>query len=574
MKIKIKTLTPVHIGTGKKLGTLEFLNYHRINYDKLFELVAEAKQDEFFNWLDQEPQLAVGDIQKKFNIKPQDIINKCGIYSFTSSFQKDLKEGIKDSSNNLFIPGSSLKGSLRTALLYKVLFKNKTFLSGFFDKLLRRISKIREEFSDNVQQIIDQNENIFNLQSLINEITNRLDSYQIKNIKKIIEDFENEGKKKGSDYSSIIKEITRKLGKLKNEMEKLKANADEELMKEIFICGVEKEKNGAIQIVYDDQKYDLLKLLKISDSTSVSTHEEGEITELQVYALNKIPPHKTFRTYTESIKENVDLEFALSIDIEFLKKAKEELNKENTEFGKKYYIGIEQKLKDLFDIDIKSDNEFSEEKIICTIKKAWIDFGEAVSKIESNWVTSILSKKSVVNINSLEKLYNTQNKFKVGFGTGFSGMTILPLLLNDAELKQKTFELFKSVGIGLHSSTNTPLNIDEFPFTRKYSNKQKVYGGFGWVTFDIEGIQTKPITEGKQNTSSIRPPNTVIAEIIDDKAKPPIVKIIEGKYINTVTMMPRVKIDTFGLTKSSRVYVELFFQNKKVQKADYKDKAE
>ncbi len=509
MKINIKTLTPVHIGTGKKLGTLEFFNNYRISYDKLFELISEEKQEEFFTWLDQDPKLTVVDIQRKFSIKPQEIIKKCGLYSFSGSFPKEVNEGIKDSEYKLFIPGSSLKGSLRTALMYKVLNgkSNNSFLSNFLDELKTEAQNCRG------------------------------------NNKKV---------------KDLLK------------------NADKKLEQEVFICGVFKEKNNKTEIVYDDQKYDLMKLIKISDSSSVSTKDDGEITELQVYALNKVPAHKHFKTYTESIKDNVKLEFDISVDTEFLRKAKDELNDQKSEFGKKYFIGIEDKLKALFDIDIKNDAEFSEERIIKTIIDSWIDFGNAVSNLEKEWVNSVKNKGNV-GLTNLNKLYASTNKFKVGFGTGFSGMTILSLLLSDNTLKQKAYDFYKSVGIGFHNSTHTPLNINEFPFTRKYSNNQSIYGGFGWVTFKLNGEDEKSSigqNEKTPNEKITKPANTVIAEITDDKSKPPKVRILEGENKDKETILPGVKLETFNLTKGSKVYVELFFQKKILQKADYKGKAE
>ena len=509
MKIKLKTLTPVHIGTGKKLSELEFYNNHRINFDKLFELLAEEKQQEFFDWIDQNPQINVNDIQRKFNLKPSDIIKKCGLYSLPSSFQRDLNEGVKDSSNKLFIPGSSLKGSLRTALIYKVLASSsdKTFLSKFLDVLFKE--------SNNLQ-----------------------------------------------GYS----------GKIKNFIK----SADNSLEENVFICGVQKEKNGQSETVYNDQKYDLLKLITVSDSESVETNTHGEISELQVYALNKSAPHRSFKIFTESISANAEMEFNISIDIEFLKKAKDELKKNNTDFGKKYFIGIEEKLKRLFDIDIINDEEFSEEKIVNTLIQAWIEFGNAVSDLEKKWVDSVInkSKANISSLNKLNTLYQTHNKIKVGFGTGFSGMTILPLLLNDPALKNKAEKFYKAVGIGFHRSSNTPLNINEFPFTRKYSNNQNFYGGFGWIQIIQNNNSATSENLAQENKAVARPPNTVIAEIIDDKSKPPKVKVLEGEHKDKVTSLPGVRLETLGLTKNSKVFVELFFQKKVLQKADYKGKVE
>ncbi|MGQ9820190.1 MAG: type III-A CRISPR-associated RAMP protein Csm5 [Candidatus Kapaibacteriales bacterium] len=506
MKIRIKTLTPVHIGTGKKLSSLEFLNNHRINFDKLFDLLAEEKQDEFFAWIDQNPNLKINDIQKNFSLKSKDIIDKCALYSLPGTIQRDLNEGIKDSSYKLFIPGSSLKGSIRTALMYKVLVSNydKTFLANFFDDLIKKSRSFQGQ------------------------------SNKIKNFIK---------------------------------------SADDKLEQEVFLCGVKKIINSKEVITNDDQKYDLLKLLTVSDSESVETNTQGEISELQVYALNKSAPHKSFKTFTESITSNVELEFDISIDIEFLKKAKDELKKNNTDFGKKYFIGIEEKLKRLFDIDIINDEEFSEEKIVNTVIQAWLEFGNAVSNLEKKWVDS-LKEKSSANISSLSKLYQTQNKIKVGFGTGFSGMTILPLLLNDPSLKIKAEEFYKAVEIGFHKSNNTPLSIIDFPFTRKYSNNQNIYGGFGWIQIIGNNISTISQNSTQEGKAVKRPPNTVIAEIIDDKSKPPKVKILEGKHKDEITLLPNVRLEPLGLAKNSKVFVELFFQKKLLQKADYKGKVE
>ena len=511
MKLKIKTLTPIHIGTGKELSPLEFFNNYRINYDKLFDLIAEEKKDDFFNWIDQiqDARFSVNDIQKKFGIKSNDITSKCGLYKFNQSFQDKVREGIKDSSNKLFIPGSSIKGSIRTALMYKVL-KNP-----FYNSIIKN-----------------------SIESLISKANN----------------------------------LKGQTGKIKN----LLKSADDELQIEVFICGVEKEKkDGRKEIRYDDQKYDLLKLIRIADSESVTTDTNGEICELQVYALKKEKPHKPFKVYTESIAEHSELEFDISIDVDFLKQAKIELNKSNTDFGKKYFIAIDRKLKNLFDIDIKNDSEFDEEKIIKTILEALNNFGESVSILESEWVKSI---KNNTSFSSLEKLYKIENKFKIGFDSGFIGMTILPLLLTDNDLKQKAFEFYKAVGIGFHRSSNTPLNINEFPFTRKYNNHQIVLGGFGWVTILNNYTKEK---ENETTTTNLKakapskPTNSFLAEITDDQTKPPIIKILEGDDKDKNTIMPGVNLSGLDLRIGSKVYVVLHKNRKgQIEKAEFKAKAQ
>lgn len=504
MNIKLKTLTPIHIGTGKRLTPNEFFNSYRINYDKLFDLVAEQKKDEFFDWLEQNPKISANEIQRKFNLKQQDIINKTSLYRLKGLFRDNLNEGIKDSENKFFIPGSSLKGTIRTALMFKVLINDslKNSLSNFLDELIKKANRIQN------------------------------DSKKIKNLLK---------------------------------------QADDDLEKIVFICGVQKEKNGKLETYYDDQKYDLLKLISVSDSSSLETETNGEISELQVYALKKTKPHKTFSTFTESITKDSELNFEIRFDTIFLKRAKEELKKSNSDFGKKYFIGIEQKLKNLFDIDITNDSDFDEEDIISKILIALTDFGKATSNLESQWVNSISSKNNA-NFSNLNKLYKIENKFKIGFGTGFSGMTIFPMLLTDEKLKEKAFQFYRAVEIGFHKSSNSPLIIDEFPFTRKYSNSQTVYNAFGWIKIVNDNNST--IIDSKEEKKIERPTNTLIAEIIDDKSTPPKVKILEGEHAGKETPLPQVRLGSLGLKVGSKVYVELFFHKKILQKAVYKQKVE
>lgn len=581
MKVKIKTLTPIHIGTGKKLGSLEFLDNKRINYDRLFELIAEEKQEEFFEWIDQNPSITAGELIKKFQLNKGKVLNSCTLYSISGSFQQNLYEGIKDSNNEFFIPGSSLKGSLRTALLYKVLIQDIKLLNTLLDEILKIKDVIWQKFINNFQKSNDQIKVGNELYPIIDDIMLTINEYGLNYgydllITKIRNKLKNDEKGLKDDVKNAFYEIKKKYDKtlsdLKNQLENLKTNADKDLINKVFICGVEKEKNNKTEIVYDDKKYDLLKLVRISDTTSVSTYDNGEITELQVYALKKVPPHKSFKIYTESIKENVELEFDISIDVEFLKRAQKELNNLNSDFGKKYFIDIEQKLKNLFDIDIKNDTDFSEEKIINSIIKAWVEFGKAVSDIEKVWVDSIVNKSNT-NINSLNKSYNTKNKFKVGFGSGFSGMTILSLLLKDNNLKNKAYTFYKAVGIGFHKSTNTPLNIDEFPFTRKYTNNQNIYSGFGWVKILNCNEQSEiSDTDERTNKPGEQPANKIIAQIIDTKSKPPKVKILTGEHQGKETILPHVKLDGLGLKEGSKVYVQLLINKNVIQKADFKGK--
>ncbi len=184
------------------------------------------------------------------------------------------------------------------------------------------------------------------------------------------------------------------------------------------------------------------------------------------------------------------------------------------------------------------------------------------------WLDSIDSTTG--NIKKLKELYEFPNKFKVGFGTGFAGMTMLPLLISNNELKQKAFNFYKLLNIGKHRNGSS-LNINEFPFSRRFDKKEELLDGFGWVT--VLNKENENITSSI-NKMETRPPNTILAEIVDMNSKPPKVKILEGEFEGKETILPGVRLENLALAKGSKIYVELVLQKKTIQKADYKGKAE
>ena len=113
----IRTITPVHIGSGEEYLVSELIKeknkYNRINLLKYFKsLENEDKQNKF-----------IEDLCENNTIDA--VSEDCIRYSFTltsgaDDFTNDNKinENIKVF-NESYIPGSSIKGAIRTALLYK-----------------------------------------------------------------------------------------------------------------------------------------------------------------------------------------------------------------------------------------------------------------------------------------------------------------------------------------------------------------------------------------------------------------------------------------------------------------------
>jgi len=128
--MKIKILSPVHIGSGERKNKLSFIlknnNAYFINEDLFASLITtEGLIDKFIQW-------ATGggsDISEFLKGYPQIekklIENSLYVLPIKEDFSREVLLHIKDANNKFYIPGSSIKGAIRTALLYTVLQERK-----------------------------------------------------------------------------------------------------------------------------------------------------------------------------------------------------------------------------------------------------------------------------------------------------------------------------------------------------------------------------------------------------------------------------------------------------------------
>lgn len=516
MKVYLKTLTPIHIGTGKKLLQKDFYESHRINFDYLLRDISITRTKEFDTWIDDISSgtndnyvVSISDVIKKFKLN-KNYVQKFSFYSFDRFFGNEVNESIKDYNYNLFIPGSSLKGAFRTALLYDFLkFENlKSYLDGILTEIKKPEFKVTDSFKKNMDKKLE--ELVFICPEMI--------------------------------FDESIKKVKPKF----------------------------------------DQKYDLLKILNVSDSTSVKTLEGGEINELNIFRLGNDQKHKSFPIFIESIQLNQRFKLDISIDIEFLKNANKLITNNDSTFGKTIYVGIVEKVKKIFNIDLTQKNiEINEEEIINTIINKLNNFGNEISNLEKKWSDSINNK----NIkNSFEKFYNQQNKFKIGYDTGFSGMTIITLLLKNPDYKNKIFDIYKKLGIGKHGRGNksTDLDIEKFPFTRKFKVENENLYPIGWCQLqtldfaDNKIVSTIETSSNQSNEIKINP-DWKVAKIIDVNSKPPKIKLTFNND-SIETILPGVNLMNLGIKNEDEIYVTLKTQKSKnkiiIQSAEFKGKKE
>ena len=185
-KYTIKPVTAVHIGTGEELSFLDYrvppvteekpAVYEKFSSDRILQRLADDKKamDTFDNANKSKDMNEILDFFQR-NCKAEDIEYSCDI---TGDFHKIYKENInKDAYENAalvfqmyrseglwtpVIPGSSLKGAMRTALLNWYLNKlppddkkegietlnNEKNLDNFNERIQRRLLEIKSEKPD------------------------------------------------------------------------------------------------------------------------------------------------------------------------------------------------------------------------------------------------------------------------------------------------------------------------------------------------------------------------------------------------------------------------------------------
>lgn len=131
MKLLLETLTPVHIGSGESIDPYEYIitdKLYKINLWKLIESLNEKDRENFI-------KISSSDMiqARKFIKEKADISN---VTEYSMDIHKDVSnlytDKIDDENNQLaiqtfmktldrpFIPGSSAKGPIRTALLFSM----------------------------------------------------------------------------------------------------------------------------------------------------------------------------------------------------------------------------------------------------------------------------------------------------------------------------------------------------------------------------------------------------------------------------------------------------------------------
>lgn len=511
MKIYIKTLTPVHIGTGNEIEKFEYRisdnKFLRINFSKLSEMLMERFPDKFTEWINKVASnnenvsiiLSLPNIKKQIsgNEKIENEINKSVQYKLNTNFSPDKKvrENIKTGNNELYIPGTSLKGSIRTALL-----------------------------SDALKRIDENTKTL------------------------------------------IVRHLSEKVKDIR-EKEKSKKYICDFVENEIYYCGIKKiDNNNRESIKYSDEKFDLMKLIQISDSSSISSDEYGEISNLSMFKLKNDQGTKLL--YSESISINSYFEFEIRIDKEFILKAKDLLNNNDKHFGKKEWINFKIKFERLFDLKLNDLNrENIDEEIINKILIAINEMGRNVFNREKQWIDSLNGKVESQFIKNFYSRDDFSSSMKIGYGSSFLATTIFLWMYNNISLKTELDKVLKFFGIGKHRNGND-VDINNFPFTRKYENNNNEISPLGWI--QLSKTEFPKITENIKTSNLLnidrkleKKENWYEAEIKKITPKPIMIKILDNDFKGIELKLQYGNVSALSIGK--RLYVTIEKNKKQIK---------
>lgn len=447
MKFLLKTLSPIHIGSGKSLQPFDYIidgnEFHRIDLNKATSIGHKLDNDfpsNLSKWIsdivnklvdlesnknrdnrrDYNQQLSA--IKKDFNIKFfcnsvlknsklfEAIKKEAVLYScqLPVGMQKkmEVNELLRDTQFKPYIPGTSIKGVIRTAIL-----------SSAFNSLDSNAKKI----------LLSELKNIFS------EV-----SFQKK------------------DYRP--------------------QKADDFLAEYFFSC---KSNSGKAS---DAQLFNIMKFIRVTDAHPVGDNDELiKILPTNLYQINKDSQGQS--PAIEAISEAAFFSFDLSVDTVGLKNAL--ANQRNDK-----WFNLSTKISRIFGSDFNSlSSDNLENELIHRIMKMLSDFSNTMMDKEIRWL-KLSSENTFQNLaNFYQSIDSGKNLIRLGWASGFLGTTIFTSLAStDPIFVQDYFMKFK-IGIPKKRDNNnvgpelTPPNLNKFPKSKRLSSDEDSIAlyPYGWT---------------------------------------------------------------------------------------------
>ncbi|GBD38696.1 hypothetical protein HRbin37_00951 [bacterium HR37] len=144
-RIRLRTLTPIHVGSGTEelISGIDYLKAGNITYilnkDRLYRVLLERNLfDRFLTGIDSTNKWLEEFMYKEGLLKQKVLEDICLYRIHTGGLSpKRIRPFIRDAFGRAFLPGSSIKGFLRSSLIYSIalLTEPQTLERRFFDSL-------------------------------------------------------------------------------------------------------------------------------------------------------------------------------------------------------------------------------------------------------------------------------------------------------------------------------------------------------------------------------------------------------------------------------------------------------
>ncbi|MEA3494437.1 MAG: type III-A CRISPR-associated RAMP protein Csm5 [Bacteroidota bacterium] len=139
-KVKIKTLTPVHIGSGVDLqSNIEYLFINDkigvIDDKKVLQVIGEENINRWVSIINSKDNLLDYLRKRKNDIKLSDVaLREMDVYASDIGKNKTLKEQLHSAKGFPMIPGSSIKGAIRTTVISYLIEKETDRVKNIINK--------------------------------------------------------------------------------------------------------------------------------------------------------------------------------------------------------------------------------------------------------------------------------------------------------------------------------------------------------------------------------------------------------------------------------------------------------
>jgi len=516
MKLYLKCVSPVHIGTGKTLEPFDYVFYkenililnqeicltsiydkHSGGIERYSQWVTEtsrriSKAEEEFKQARREGDKKgrqhynqlLSDLRRNFNLiyfcenhlKDPELASEFlrnPKYHRQSMFALSHPKGTRQLREIIqindapYLPGSSIKGAIRTALAFRA-------VKNLDDKGVTILLNGRSR------------SNIYGINRILEKIR-RLSEQAIQVIQ-------------AGEYhktSNVLSDLDR-------ERRSWQKKIGDEVEKVVFGCGEE----GKLGEKYDDPKFDLMRLIKVSDTTEgnwemIAGHLMSYTRDGKSGGLKAQPIQ-----LCEFIDANSTFQFNMAIDTALI-----QVIRQNRIKG---WIGFKEKFQRLFGVDPSLPEDQLTREILDSILSAVKEFGKSIVDHEKRWLDNF-SGMEVSNIRKFyENLNGNGNYLKIGFSSGWHATTVglalaenpklkeylpeliyafnLDLIINQEKLLKRAEKNRRKLEEQLRLLRRTP-NVWRFPHSRRMigENNKPLYP-VGWIEISIQ-----PFSKDQEN---------------------------------------------------------------------------